>query len=96
MTLDTGIIDRVCSKWGVSRLRVFGSAARNEAGPESDLDLLVEFSGRVTLFDLVGMEQELEDELGLDVDLVTPASLSPYIRERVLSEARVIYERPAA
>jgi predicted nucleotidyltransferase len=96
MTIDAAVIERVCSKWDVSRLRVFGSIARGSAGPESDLDLLVEFSGEASLFDLIGMQHDLEDELGVEVDLLTPGGLSPYIRDTVLSEAKVIYERSAA
>jgi uncharacterized protein len=96
MIIDPGILDRVCLRYGVTRLRLFGSAVRGHDGPDSDLDLLVEFAGATTLLDLVGMQQDLEKELGREIDLVTPGALSPYIRDRVLREARVIYERPAA
>ncbi len=80
----------------IVRLRVFGSVLRGDDTPESDLDLLVEFGKPKGLLDLVGIEQEFEDELGRKVDLVTPAALSPYFRDRVLQEARVLYEQRAA
>lgn len=70
--------------------------ARGEDTEGSDLDLLVEFTAPKSLLDLVGIEQELECALGRRVDLQTPASLSPYLREQVMRESRVLYERHAA
>lgn len=67
----------------VAEIGVFGSVARNEHGTESDLDLLVEFDAPVSLFDLVRLEDELEERLGVNVDLVTKGSLKPRIGERV-------------
>jgi predicted nucleotidyltransferase len=96
MTVDMAVIERICARNDVALLRVFGSAARGEDTAESDLDLLVEFTEPKSLLDLVGIEQEFEDALGRKVDLVTPGSLSPYLRDQVLGEARVVYERQAA
>jgi len=96
MIPDRQTLQRICAPYGVRRLRVFGSVARSEDHPGSDLDLLVEFDRPVTLLQLVGLQQELEDALGHAVDLLTPASISPHIRDQVLREARTIYERPAA
>jgi hypothetical protein len=62
------------------KLGVFGSYARGENTPNSDLDILVEFGVRINLFDLVGLEQELSELLGVRVDLVTERALSPYVR----------------
>ncbi len=59
---------------------VFGSRSRKDHAPDSDLDLLVDFRRPVSLLDLIGLEQELSDVLGLKVDLVTERSLSPHIR----------------
>jgi hypothetical protein len=80
------ILDRA-SQHGARNVRVFGSAARGDAGPESDVDLLVEMEPGRSLLDFVGLWQELEDLLGLKVDLVSEGGISPYLREQILSEA---------
>ena len=68
-------------------MRVFGSRARGEARPDSDLDVLVTLTPGHSLLDLVAIKQDLEDLLGCAVDVVTEASISPYIRDNVLKEA---------
>jgi hypothetical protein len=73
-------------KHGVRSLFLFGSASRGEAGPESDVDLLVEFDRPVGYFGLFALQDYLESILGCKVDLGTPNSLKPRIRERVLGE----------
>jgi len=83
----------LCRKHDVRVLKLFGSAARGEDTPESDVDLLVEFEGQKSLFDLIGLEVELAAFLGRKVDVLTEASISPYLRDRVLASASVIYER---
>jgi hypothetical protein len=80
-------IRRISQRHGVRRLRVFGSRATGRAGPGSDLDLLADFESGRDLLDLIGFKQEIEAVLGCRVDVVTEASLSPYLRERVLREA---------
>lgn len=80
-------IIRIAASHGARNVRVFGSVARGEAGPESDLDLLVQLAPGYSLLDLVAIKQDLEDLLGCEVDVVTEAAISPYIRERVLPEA---------
>lgn len=71
-------------KFGVKSLSLFGSVARNEAASDSDVDLLVEFNRPVGYFGLFALQDYLEDLLGCPVDLGTPDSLKPYIRERVM------------
>ena len=78
--------------YGVNRIGVFGSYARGEANPESDLDIMVEFSGRKSLLDMVGIEQELSEALGIKVDLLTEKSISPYLIDGIKKEMMVIYE----
>ena len=56
----------------------------------SDLDVIVEFEKRKSLLELVGIEQELEDALGIKVDLLTEASISPYLMEKIRKESKVI------
>lgn len=70
------------------RVRVFGSRSRGENTPDSDLDLLVDPEDGVTLFDLSGIRDSFEKELGCKVDLVTPRGLHPALRDRILTEAR--------
>jgi uncharacterized protein len=95
MTVDLEVIESICARNDVALLRVFGSAARGEDTAESDIDLLVEFTESKSLLDLVRIEREFEEALGRKVDLVTTASLSPYLRDRVVREAQVLYERAA-
>jgi predicted nucleotidyltransferase len=74
-------------EFGVKSLAVFGSVARNEARPDSDVDLLVEFKRPVGLFTFVRLKRYLEKILGRSVDLGTPDSLKPYLQEPVMREA---------
>jgi predicted nucleotidyltransferase len=71
----------------IKSLALFGSAARGEARPESDLDLLIEFSRPVGLFHFMEVREFLEEILGHRVDLVTPDALKPQLREAILEEA---------
>lgn len=70
--------------------RVFGSVLRGTDRDGSDLDLLVDALPGATLFDLGGLQVELEELLGVPVDLLTPGDLPPRLRERVLAEARPV------
>ena len=72
---------------GVKSLALFGSVARDEATPSSDVDQLVEFSVPVGLFEYFAVRERLEEILGTRVDMVTPGGLKPRVRERVLREA---------
>ncbi len=66
---------------------MFGSRARGDASAESDLDLLVEMERGRSLLDLIALERELEQLLGVEVDVLTPGSISPYLREHIEAEA---------
>jgi uncharacterized protein len=78
---------RIASNHGARNVRVFGSLARGEAGPDSDIDILVKLDPGRSLLDIVAIKQDLEDVIGCEVDVVTEAVISPYIREQVLKEA---------
>ncbi len=80
-------IYRIAMQHGVTQLRVFGSVARGESGADSDVDLLVRLDPGRSLLDIIAIKQDLEDLLGRKVDVVTEASISPYIRDQVLREA---------
>ncbi len=73
--------------YGAKNIRVFGSAARGEGGPASDVDLLVDMEKGRNLLDLVGFWQDLEDLLGCPVDVITEGGISPYLREGIYAEA---------
>jgi len=79
---------------GLKRLRLFGSIARGEAGPESDVDLLAEIdhSFKFSLIDLVGLQQDLEDLIGRKVEIATAAEkMRPRMRARVEADAIEIF-----
>ena len=71
---------------GVKSLEIFGSVARDEARPDSDVDFLVEFSIEASLFDLFRIRHYLEDLLGCDVDLGTTDALKEHLRETILKD----------
>jgi hypothetical protein len=81
---------RLAAEHGAYNVRVFGSAARGEAGPESDIDFLVNMEPGRSLLDLGGLLMDLQDLLGCSVDIVTEPGLRTRIRQRVLDEARVL------
>lgn len=74
------------SRRGVVRAGVFGSFARGDASDSSDVDFLVEFEEGRTLVDLAGLRLDLCDALGREVDVATPGSLHPKMRDRILLE----------
>lgn len=78
---------------GLAHLRLFGSAARGEATPQSDIDLLADFvpGKTITLITLGGFEQRLRDLLGAEVELCSEDLLKPRIRERALREAVIAF-----
>jgi hypothetical protein len=81
--------ERLQREYGVKSLALFGSVARDEATAASDLDLLVEFDRPTGLLGLFNLQAHLEELLGCPVDLGTPSSLKPRVRQRVLAE--VVY-----
>ena len=77
----------IAKNFGAKNIRVFGSMARGEEGPESDLDIIVEMEKGSSLLDIIAIKQDIEELLGRKVDVVTEASISPYIRKEILREA---------
>jgi hypothetical protein len=78
----------IAAKHGACNVRIFGSVARGEAGPDSDIDFLVEMEPGRSLFDLGDLMSDLRDLLGRNVDIVTESSIYWLLRRRILGEAR--------
>jgi len=84
-------ISQVLKNKGARKIAIFGSYARNEQKPGSDIDIIVEFSGRKSLLELVRIERELSEILGIRVDLLTEKSISPYLIDSIKKEMESIY-----
>ena len=83
-----------CRRWKITELALFGSVLREDFGPDSDVDVLVELAPDhgLGLYDLIDMEQELRGIFGRDVDLVTKGGLrNPFRRHEILSTRQVVY-----
>ncbi|MFH1587777.1 MAG: nucleotidyltransferase family protein [Candidatus Diapherotrites archaeon] len=84
------IIAKVLPKYGVKKAALFGSMVKGKFTKKSDVDLLVEFEGKKSLFDLLDLKFELEKQLKKEVDVVTYKSLHPLLRDKILSEQEAI------
>lgn len=92
MQIDEGELAAFCAENRIRRLALFGSVLRDDFGPESDVDVLVEFEpGREPGLGFFSMQEHLSRLLGRRVDLNTPGFLSPYFRDQVVREAVVLY-----
>jgi predicted nucleotidyltransferase len=98
MTLETGLeiptekINDICHRYGIQELSLFGSAARGDMRPDSDVDVLVDFlPGVVHGWEYFDLESELAEAFGRRVDLATKKWLKPHIKAQILPEARLIY-----
>ncbi len=97
ITVPSNRIAGFCERWQVTQLALFGSVLRDDFGPGSDIDVLVEFAreARHSLFDMVRMEEELSEIFGREVDLVERAGIEQsrnYLRRRaILESAETIY-----
>jgi uncharacterized protein len=85
---NIAVVRHIASRIGATNIRVFGSVVRGEDTQGSDLDILIDVPRGTTLPDLVGVERELAQALGVKVDLLTPGDLHPRFRDDVLREAR--------
>jgi predicted nucleotidyltransferase len=83
-----------CRRHPIRRLALFGSILRDDFGPDSDVDVLVEFeAGKVPGLSFFVLDEELGTLWGCKVDLNTPGCFRPPLREKMLDQARVVYER---
>ena len=86
-------LESFCRRHHIRKLSIFGSALRSDFGPESDIDVLVEFEpGHTPGLAFFGLQDELSQLFGRRVDLSTPAFLSRYFRQDVLRDAKIQYE----
>ena len=93
MVVDVEAIRLFCQENNVIELSLFGSVVREDFGPDSDVDVLVEFAPghAVSLFRLVNMQEQLSAVFGRRVDLVSKKGLSRHLRERILRSREVVY-----
>lgn len=93
LPVEAGQLADVCRRHHIRELAVFGSAARGDAHPDSDIDLLVDFapSARIGFIALSRLNRDLEALFGRRVDVVTKRGLNPRIRDSVLAEAEVVF-----
>ncbi len=93
LSIDRDVVSAFCRRHHITRLALFGSVLRDDFGPDSDVDVLVEFQvGHVPGFNFVSIEREFSGLLqGRRVDMVTPMFLNRRIRDQVLSSAELLY-----
>ena len=91
--VDENKLAAICRRYGVRELSLFGSAARGEVRPDSDIDLLVEFlpEAEPGLLDHAGLMLDLSELLGRKVDLVSKNALKPLIRDSIIQDSRRLY-----
>ena len=89
--VDSDKIVNVARRHGATFLAIFGSTARGEVSPESDVDLVATFSRPKSLLDLVQIEREISESIGRDVDLLTEGSISPYLRHHIEADMKILY-----
>ncbi len=77
-------------KYHINTLGIFGSYVQNEQADDSDLDILVDFTAPISLFEFIDIEEELSEILGVKVDLVLRNALKPYIGKRILDEVQLV------
>lgn len=86
------ILVTILQRHAATRVAIFGSRSRGEARPDSDLDVLVAFADTKSLLTLVGIERELSEALGIKVDLLTEASISPHLIDRIKASQKVLLQ----
>lgn len=84
---------KLLDRYSVKQLAVFGSRARGDHRPDSDIDLLVDFKqdARINLLDFIHLKLDLESLLGLPVDLVERCAVKPRVRDKVYAESKLVY-----
>ena len=86
--IDKVKLESILKSYGVTKVSVFGSFARGDADPESDLDLLVSYKPGTSLFDVIDLQDELERTLGRKVDLVSEKYIQPRLAKRIKKDIK--------
>lgn len=90
-SVNKKIIDYLI-RYKPNRIGIFGSYARNEDNSNSDIDILIDFKDKISLFDLGGIKYELSEILNRPVDIVTENGLNKRLRNSVMKDLKIIYE----
>jgi predicted nucleotidyltransferase len=90
-TIQVNIIIEAMKPFNPSKIGIFGSAARGENTAESDIDIVYEFKSQYNLFDLGGLQVELEEALGKEVDLIEINCIHPLLKDHILSDVKMVY-----
>jgi predicted nucleotidyltransferase len=77
---------------GATKVAVFGSYVRDEETPKSDIDVIIDFERPMGLLEFIGIQQDLSEKIGFNVDLLTEDGISPYLIKSIKKEMRVLYE----
>ncbi len=85
------IIIKTMKPFNPTKIGIFGSVARNEATEDSDIDILYSFQNTIGLFKLIGLKQELENQLKIKVDLVSEKYINPKLKAYILNDLKIIY-----
>ncbi len=84
-------ITEFLKKNGATKVAVFGSYVRDEETPNSDIDVIIDFQKPMGLFEFVGIQQDLSEKIGINVDLLTEEGISPYLIKKIRKEMKVLY-----
>jgi predicted nucleotidyltransferase len=86
-------IEPFIADFGIKQIQIFGSYARGEENSNSDIDIIVDISKAIGIYQFIGLKQDLEASLHKKIDLFKPSTLEPLIKEQILAEAVTIYEQ---
>jgi len=92
MKQDINNIIQILQGYKVKKVALFGSYARGDNNEKSDIDILIEPANGTTLFDMAGMQIDLQDSLKKSVDVVTYGSINPMLKDKILKDEKVIYQ----
>lgn len=92
LPFDLNRLIELCRQNHVTRISLFGSVVSGEDSEQSDVDMVVEFSQRISLLRFTALERQFSEAIGKKVDLLTEQAISPYLREKIQRDLQVIYE----